>query len=267
MKIIAFILFSIISCTSWAAAKIETIQLNHRLATEVLPEVQAFLPKEATARAFNHFIILKAESNVINDIKLLINKLDTPLQRLKISVIKTDEILSDQQGAQDNATIVLSNDGFSGNLSVNRWSTNSANHSNQHYQAQGIAGRPILLTLGQDIPQQEQYLVLRQDGDLAVQSDTYYLNINNGFQAVATILPNHQATIDIHPMFEQFNKRDGTIKKSEVISSVAGPVGQWIELGQIDNEKNIENQGSTRYHTHRQQRQTIYIKVENVSSH
>lgn len=45
-----------------AENRIETIQLNHRLTSEVLPEVQAFLPKEATARAFNDFIIIQAEA-------------------------------------------------------------------------------------------------------------------------------------------------------------------------------------------------------------
>ncbi|NQZ54072.1 MAG: hypothetical protein HRT93_07450 [Piscirickettsiaceae bacterium] len=265
MRIITFTFLMIMSSWLWAETKIETIQLNHRLATEVLPEVQAFLPKGATARAFNEFIILKAEPTVIEEIKQLINQLDTALQRLKISVLKTDEILSEQQGSQDNATIVLSNDGFSGDVRVKRWSTDKATGGSQRYQAQGVAGRPILITMGQDIPQKEQYLLLTPYGGVAAQSNTYYLNIDNGFQAVARILPNHQVIIDIHPLFNQLNKRNGVIETTEAVSSISGPAGEWIMLGQIDNEKNIEKQGSTRYHTHRQQQQTIYIKVDNIS--
>ena len=60
MKPILFALFFVFSSIAIADAKIETIQLNHRLAVEVLPEIQAFLPEKATARAFNDFIIVKA---------------------------------------------------------------------------------------------------------------------------------------------------------------------------------------------------------------
>jgi hypothetical protein len=120
--------------------------------------------------------------------------------------------------------------------------------------------------MGQYIPQEEQYLLLTPHGGVAVQSNTYYLNIDNGFQAVARILPNHQVIIDIHPLFNQLNKRNGVIETTEAVSSILDPAGEWIMLGQIDNEKNIEKQGSTRYHTHRQQQKTIYIKVDNIST-
>ena len=69
MKILFLITALLFSNISIAEPKIETIQLNHRLATEVLPKVQAFLPSNTPARAFNNFIIIKAEADVINNIK------------------------------------------------------------------------------------------------------------------------------------------------------------------------------------------------------
>jgi type II secretory pathway component GspD/PulD (secretin) len=89
--------------------------MNDDLSTEQSNQLIQFDGREqekSLARAFNEFIILKAEPTVIEEIKQLINQLDTALQRLKISVLKTDEILSEQQGSQDNAAIVLSNDGL-----------------------------------------------------------------------------------------------------------------------------------------------------------
>ena len=101
MKSILFCFFiTLFSCPLFAEAKIETIQLNHRLASEVLPEIQAFLPEKATARAFNDFIILQADLKTIKQIKQLINQLDTPMQRLKISVVRTDQLLSNQDSSQ-----------------------------------------------------------------------------------------------------------------------------------------------------------------------
>ena len=264
MRILLLVVGLLISTLLYAEDKIETIQLNHRLAIELLPEVQAFLPPTATVRAFNNFIILKAESTVINDIKQLLNQLDTPLQRLKISVLKTDEILSEQQKSQTSAEVVASDKEISGSVSVQRWSTQNTRNKEQYYHAQGIAGRPIIITMGQAIPQKEQYLILQPNGGIAIQSNTYYLNIDNGFQAIARILPNNQATVDIHPTFSHFSNQSGVIEQSDVISSISGPAGTWLELGQIDDEKNIEKQGSTRYYSHRKLQQTIYIKIDSI---
>ena len=265
MKILLLFITLLISSISIAEPKIETIQLNHRLAIELLPEIQAFLPADVTARAFNDFIIIKAEADVIKDIKQLINKLDTPLQRLKVSILRTDILLSEQQLSQTNADLSINENNVSGSLSIKRWSTKDTKNKDQYYQAQGIAGRPILILMGQAIPQKEQYLAILPHGGVAIQSSTNYININNGFQAVGRILPNHHISIDIHPIFGHFSKQTGTIEQSEIISTISGPVNTWLELGQINNSKNTEKQGSTRYHTHRQSQQFVYIKVNSIN--
>lgn len=263
---IAFLIVALLFSTlSLADPKIETIQLNHRLAAELLPEVQSFLPEGIPARAFNNFIIIKAETTVINEIKQLINKLDTPLQRLKINILRTDNRLSERQLAQTSADNFISENDMSGSLSITRWSTKDAKKKDQYYQVQGIADRPILIMMGQKIPQKEQYLALLPHGGIAIQSSTRYINIDNGFQAVARILPNHHVSVDIHPIFGQFSSQNGTIEQSEIISTISGPVDAWLELGQINNSKNTEKRGATRYHSHRQVQQFVYIKIDAVN--
>lgn len=264
MKLITVLLICLFTCVVLAAEKIETIQLNHRLASEVLPEVQAFLPKSAAARAYNEIIIIKADSAVIDDIKQLIIKLDTPPQRLRVSLLKTDEVLTEQQRNPLSAALEFNRDTTSSGVSLRRWSTNKSQNKERNFQAQGIAGKPMLIMMGQEIPQQEQYLYFSQFGGVEIQSNTSYISLQNGFQAVATILPNNQVIIAIHPHFSSLSPRNGTLTQSEVISTVTGAAGSWIELGQLDNEKNLEKQSSTSYHTHRQQQQTIYIKVDQL---
>lgn len=265
MKIVFFIIAGLFSCITWADNQIETIQLNHRPAVEILPEIEPFLPKNATARAFNEFIIIKAEPNDIKQLKQLINTLDTPLQRLKVTVLRTDEVLSDQDAFGIHADVAVSNEGSSGSVSVRKWSTQNSRNKDQYYQAQGTAGRPITINMGQEIPQQDVYLAVSPFGGFAAQSNTYYLNINNGFQAIARILPNNQVTVDIHPQFSKYNKRNRNIDSSQIISSISGPAGTWLELGRIDNERNSEKQGATSYNSHHSLQEIIYIKVEPLS--
>lgn len=264
MKLITVVLICLFTTVVLAEQRIETIQLNHRLASEVLPEVQAFLSKGATARAYNELIIIKADTHVIDDIKQLINKLDTPPQRIRVSLLKTDEVLTEQQRNQVSAELEFNDDTASGVVSLRRWSTNESQNKERNFQAQGIAGKPILIMVGQEIPQHEQYLYFSQFGGVEIQSNTSYISLQNGFQAVATILPNNQVIIDIHPNFSSLSPRSGTINRSDVISTITGAAGSWIELGQLDNEKNLEKQSSTSYHTHRLQQQSIYIKVDQL---
>lgn len=264
MKNILFALFALFSSAVYADVRIETIQLNHRLAVEVLPEIQAFLPEKATARAFNDFIIVKADAAALRQIKTLIKKLDTPPQRLRVTVLKTYDVLHDTEQQQISANVDVRDRDLSGSVSIQRWSTQDSKNDEQYYQAQGLANKPIFIDMGQDIPQSEQYLVLRNDGDLAVQTDTQYLNINSGFRAVARILPNHHVTLDIHPRFSEFSNQSGIINSSQIVTSLSGPAGTWLELGQIDNKKDIRKYGATQYNSHVKKQQHIYIKVDQL---
>ena len=94
---IKFLLLTLALSSSLALAqpRLETIQLNHRLATDVLPEIQALLPEDATARAFNDVIIIRAEPDTLRQFKQLIRQLDVPIQRLQVTVVKTYDVLHD----------------------------------------------------------------------------------------------------------------------------------------------------------------------------
>lgn len=264
MKNLLLVLFALFCTPLYADAKIETIQLNHRLAVELLPEIQPFLPKQATARAFNDFIIVKAEAIDLKQIKSLIMQLDTPPQRLRITVLKTYDRLHDLEQQQIAARVDVGDSDLSGSVSIQRWSTQNTRNNEQYYQAQGLANKPISIDMGQDIPQSEHYLILRNDSAFAVQTDTQYLNINSGFKAVARILPNQHVTVDVHPRFSDFSNQSGIINRSQIVTSLSGPAGTWLELGQIDDEKNIRKQGTTQYNSRAEQQLHIYIKVEQL---
>ena len=232
------------------AAKIETIQLNHRLAVEVLPEIHAFLPEKATARALNYFIIVKAEPDDLRQIKTLIKQLDTPPQQLIVTVLKTYDVLQDHEQQAVSAHVDVRDRDLSGSVSIQRWSTQDTKSDEQFYQAQGLANKPIYIDMSQDISQSKQYLVLRNDDDLAVQTETQYLNINSGFRAVARNIPNHHVTLDIHPRFSDFSNQTGVVNSSQIVTNLSVPAETWLELGQIDNKRDIRKYGTTQSNTH-----------------
>lgn len=266
MKVLLFALLSLFNLNVLADNKIETIQLNHRLASEVLSEIQPFLSEQATARTSNDFIILQATPKVIAEIKQLISKLDIPAQNITISVIKTDTSLSDNHRSEIDSNVYINEQRVSGDLSIRQWSTNNSRNKDQQYQVRGIAGRPVMISTTQSLPQKEQYLFLGPYGVQEVQTKITYIDIKNGFQAIANILPNHQVNVDIYPQFATFSKRNGVIDRSQVFSSISGRVGVWLEIGHIRNDKNKVKFGATSYQTHHQQQQFIYIKIDEIIS-
>ncbi len=249
----------------WAEETIETIQLNYRLPSDIIEQVQAFMPQGATARAYHNMIVVKASPAEVEEIRALIGKLDIPLQRVKITVLNSDRVLSHDDLVQLSTDIRISNDGVNGGVSVYSETDRRRSNHNQTYQAQGIAGNPIFISMGRAIPQQQRYLVFLPYGGIAEQSHHYYLNVNSGFQAVARVQDNGLAIVDIHPVFSRFSGYEGEYEQSEIATQISGPVGAWIKLGQIDNEINVDNRGVTRYHSDYQKQQTIYLRVDTLN--
>ncbi len=255
----------LMSSIAWAEDTIEMIQLNHRSPSDIMEQVHAFMPQGTTARSYNNMIIVKASPAGIKEIRSLIETLDTPLQRVKITVLNSDRELSHDDLRQLSTDIWVSNRGVSGSVSVDSRSGRHRSEINQTYQAQGIAGSPIFISMGRSIPQQERYLVFLPYGGIAEQVDNYYLNVNSGFQAVVRVQENSLAIVDVHPVFSRFTGYDKEYKPyqySEIVTQISGTVGSWIKLGQIDNEINVAKRGATRYHSDYQKQQTVYLKVD-----
>ncbi|MCP3688357.1 MAG: hypothetical protein GY784_08080 [Gammaproteobacteria bacterium] len=262
MRILLFVMFSLLSANLFAEIKLETIELEHRLASDVLPTVQAFLPSNSTARAHKNLIIIKADNVVINEVRELIKQLDTPLQRINITLVNTDQNLAGRQKTNIDFGIAVNDGGdVSVNAGVNHWSTKESRNRDQQYRAQGLTDNPITISMRQDTPQQDQLIFVGPFGH-GVETNTTYISLDNGFQAVARLLAEQQVQVDIHPFFSALSRSSGSISQSQAITSLVGPLGQWIELGYIGKQENIDSIGTRTYSSHQTQVQRLYLKVE-----
>jgi hypothetical protein len=265
MKILLFVMFTLLSTNLFAEMKLETIELKHRLASDVLPDVQAFLPPDSTARAHQNLIIIKADNVTINEIRALIKQIDTPLQRIKITVVNTDQNLADKQKTNVAVGVAVNDGDVNATARVNHWSTKDSRNRDKQYRAQGLTNNPITISMGQDIPLQDQLIFVGPFGR-GVETNTTYISLDNGFQAVAHLLADQQVHVDIHPFFSELSRRNGTISQSQAITSLVGPLNQWLELGYIGEQENIDNIGARTYSSHQAQIQRLYLKVELISN-
>ena len=260
MKLICllFVLFSSFSSAVADELNINTIDLKYRLASDVLPQIEAFIPKGATVKGHENLLILKSDAQTYFEIKKLIKKLDTPLKRVMVTVLRTHASLSELQGNSVQIDLEV-DDTVSANTQVRRWSNRTGKDENNYFRAQGINEQPILVKLEQQTPREEQLVLFNTSGDSAVSTKTHYINIQSGFNAVVKAHANNQVTVEIHPVFGEINSK-GDIKHSQVFTTVAGPVDHWLAIGQVNNEKSIESSQLNRYTTQRNQ-QNLYLKV------
>lgn len=241
------------------ADQIRTIQLQHRLAAEILPMIEPMIDNYTTINGHDNLLIIKSSSQSFNEIEQLVKQLDSRVQSLTVTVLRTQQQINDERFSNDQLNIDLENPKNS-SLEINRWSTKNSRERDQQYQARGIAGQPIDIQMGRAVADNQQQLIFYPHGGIAVQESTLYIQLDNGFQARVNILGNQQARVDIFPLFSEMH-RNGDITSTSLLTTVNGPVNQWILIGQIG-EQQRQQQNAKTYRSHQDEQQWLYLKIE-----
>lgn len=258
---VRFLVFTLL-LSSWALAEsdIHTITLKHRMASELLPQIEAFLPETATIRAYDNMLILKSDQATLANLQQLLEKLDKPQQSLVVTVMRSSEMLESQTGGSNQVQIEAGDD-INASVGINRWSTQGRDQQNQQYRARTISNYPVSINLGEDIPRQQQLVFVGPRG-VTVANETRYISTTRGFQALPQLLPDGQVRVEIHPFFSKLSRVDGDIHSGDVITTVVGQLGNWIEIGRITDNAQTEQSGVTQYRSHGEQSQILYLKIE-----
>lgn len=242
-----------------AEVRIETIELKSRLASELLPQLQPLIPAEASLSSHDNLLILKADSATRQQIKQLVSQLDKRLESIIVTLARSTQQLHQQQQRSDRFEFDVT-DPSQSSAEIRRWSTRDSRERDQHYQARGIEGRPISLQLGKLVPQRDQLFIVSPLGGVIVGESTHYIPIESGFQAVVNVFSDQQVRVEIYPHFAEFDRRDGSIASTHLMSTLNGDLNQWILIGQIGEQS--KQQGTTVYRSHRDEQQFIYLKIE-----
>ncbi|MCB2426707.1 hypothetical protein [Methylophaga pinxianii] len=258
MKFIYSIVFLMLALPAYAD-QIRTIELQHRLAAEILPMIEPMVDSYTTINGHDNLLIIKSSSQSFVEIERLVKQLDSRQQSLTVTVLRTQRQINDQNMADDQVNIDLDNPKNS-SVEIHRWSTKNSRERDQQYQARGIAGQPIDIQMGRAVANDEQQLIFYPHGGIAVQETTQYVQLDNGFQARVNILGNQQARVDILPLFSKM-QRNGDITTTSLLTSITGPVNQWILIGQIG-EQQRQQQNSQTYRSHQDEQQWLYLKIE-----
>lgn len=259
MKTIIFILFMGMGMSlSFADMQVRTIHLDHRTPQEVIEKLDGLLPADTSIKPFDNRIVVHSDEATYEALLKMLEDIDQPQVSINVQVLRTQRELQETHRRQDRVEID-SNRGAE--VSTNRYSTRDSRERDQLYRARGIAGEPMMINTGEMIPQDEQQVFLRPDGNIAITGTTHYINLQNGFRTVVRLLADNRLEAEIYPAFND-QRRNGVIESTEMATTINGRTGEWIELGRVG-ESSAHWRGSHRhYRSDRDEAQYIYLKIE-----
>lgn len=249
-------------------AATELIQLRYRTADELLPMAQSVLGNEGRVSAYGNQLIVNAEPAKINELRTLLDQLDTRPRRLLISVDTSDSNYQDDRGYAVNGSASVGGvDVEAGRGEVRgrdqvriiRRSTDSRGGGVQ--QVQTTEGYPALIQVGQSVP-----ITTTSSGPYGeVYANTEYRNVTRGFYVTAT-LSGERVHVSISSNRDRLNSHQpGVIDVQSTDTTVSGRLGEWITIGAVNEDSQSSQSGFLRRQTTQgREDMTLRLKVDAV---
>lgn len=257
--------------------EIEVIDLLNRPAAEILPLVTPFVAQGGSITGTDFKLIIKSTPENIEQIKQLLDELDTALRQLVVYV-STDRAgveaqrrasLSGQAG-NDRVTVTTPETDNNGNAIVLRsgeqtrvtgrvYSTDTRSEGPAAQMIRVQEGQWAIIHAGKSIPIAER--TTNPDG--TVTQTVRYRNVTSGFQ-VRPQLRGDQVAIDIRPERATVSSSGGgEINIAGLTTTITAQLGEWVELGATLDRLETHGRGTV-YSTNRLSEQTsqIFIKID-----
>lgn len=244
-------------------AKTEVIELKHRTAAELLPVINSFMEPYERATEWGYQLIIQADDKKIEEIKQLIEQIDTPARRLLISVdtqgssISRDSQLGVRGRIKGKQADVVIGDGGSNRVEIKRYSNQGRESGVRSVQT--LEGSAALIQTGQEI--QQRHWSVDQYGQ--PQQQISQRNLTQGFYVTATV-QGDKVTLELHNQNDRLDAQQQHITQTQSTSTrISGRLNEWISVSNIDAQQNSNSRGTlSRSKTYSTNNNELHIKVE-----
>lgn len=266
LKRLAWLL--LIACTVLTPAlargqALEIIPLHNRSAEEIVPQLRPFLEAGASVGGSNSTIFVRASARNMGEIMKLIESLDTPVRRLRISVRQEEIKAADDQGAGVTGSVILGSGAPKVGGVAQIYSSDRHTQRNTHSQVQTIDGGRASIHVGQSFFVPLQQYVLTPTGVLVSQT-LVQRDLGTGFVAVPK-LSGDQVTLEISPTDLTAASGVGAVNVMRLVTTISGRLGEWLELGGSADTSDANESGITRYGTRSASgRRKVLLKVDEL---
>jgi type II secretory pathway component GspD/PulD (secretin) len=257
--------------------ELEVIELRHRPAQELVPILKPFVTKGGSITGTDYKLIVRSTPQNIDELRKLLNDLDTALRQMKIYVSTDYEAISAEreiavQGriASDPIDIKSDENGKSividsgrevegGASSVKLHSSRSISREPSAQTIRVTEGQWANIQTGQAVPVTEQ--TTNPDGTIT--RTIRYHTVSSGFQ-VRPQISGDQVLLFIRPQRASINRSgDGQYDVSGLQTTVKAKLGEWVELGGTMQQMQSRSTGiASSGQASGQQYQQVFVKIE-----
>lgn len=243
------------------AASLEMIELKHRPAENMIPILKPLLDKDGVISGTGFNLIIRTSEPNLQQLKEVIQKLDTAPRQLLIYVKQLSE--DEYRKQHSNAKIHATDKKVNANIRI--YSTHDRDEGNVIQKVRVLEGNPAFIEAGQAIPLGE-----RVTNGHSVQETVRYKNVTRGFYVLPRVSGNkvsgERVTLFISPHKASLSPEGGgKINIQQVETTVSGKLGEWMEIGGSTSYEQHKGTGFT-YRTKSRSSQSgrTMIKVEEI---
>lgn len=263
MKIKLLLLFVLLSNLAIAEQTIEVIPLSSRPASEVQQLLAPFLESSDRVIADGSNLLVRTTPERLAEIRKFIKQLDKPLTNLTITVIQSRDVTADELNAAANIQLTVPRHDLStatGRI-TGQYSQFQDSHSNENRQIiRTLEGNTAYIKAGVAYPLES---VQRYDayGRPVISTGVELIDVTTGF-AVTPRLAGNQAVLEVSPWSDTFNA-SGQIETRNVHSTIKVNLGEWVELGAINESRQSNGTANLDYNRRAgENRLRILVKIE-----
>ncbi len=280
LTLIALLLFSVAAFAQQSV--LEVIDLKYRSADQIVPVLKPLLAPGGTISSLQNQIILRTTPQNMAELRKVLAAVDVRPRRLVISVrqeavgtgldseaevsgsIGTGDVRATVPGSRKQQGSNVEIKGSGNKASARVLSTQSSANDRGVQSVQVLEGNEALIRVGQSIPIRSESIIQTPQGAQVSQS-VQYRDADAGFR-VRPRVNGDNVTMEISSRRDALSEPNSqTFSIQRVDTVVTARLGEWIEIGAIDQSRTRSENGtiSRRTGTATDDRK-IFLKVEEV---
>ena len=271
------ILFLLLVSEVIAQTQLEVIPLRNRIVDEMIPIIRPMLKGNESVTGMNQQLIVRASPRKIKEIKGLLEQIDGRLRNLRITVkqglrsqlSRQERDVSGEVPVGDSGRIIINPEAKGGVILENksgkaavrgRISDRESFLDEMNTQVvTTLEGNPATIYIGQQIPFNVTKR-FRSGNTVTNFNSSQFKDVRTGFKVLPHIRDD-QVILEISP--QQSKITDGRIETTGLNTVVKGKVGEWIELGGLNQGQDSQGlQIAGRNMSRKVDKRTVFIKVE-----
>jgi hypothetical protein len=259
MRAITYLWLAFWAFSALAQGSLEVIDLRHRTAEQVLPDLRPLLEPGAVLSGQRNQLIVRTSAQNLAEIRRALDALDRPARRLVISV-RFDDAATQERSAFEAGGVVTTQ---GARARVQAIDARCAGNERIDQRVQVLEGGRARIAAGQSRPVR-QTEILGTPGTPVQRHSVIIQETATGFEVVPRLSGN-KVFLEIAPQRESPGALPGSVQGYSAASTLSGSLGEWLELagiadGQARDERGILSASRERSAASRR----IWVRVDEV---